>query len=241
MQRYSAFELKTGILLDLPTRWRLLAAQLQALLAQPSFIDWLLQPPQSTSSSATYALAHSDLSVQRSIGKPDQLFEGKQCLMQITSLTSGRTTAQDYQAYADQLSWLATQTQGGLLIESVLLLEGQGATNDATSSATPSSAPLLQAWLLFPGYITLTQQPPFAEYIKTLVQHHWPAHLQLVCAYLPLPSLRNIIAAYVKRNNSFKQPQVLQLASALLRGLLSQLTPATPAANAPATPGGQAL
>lgn len=213
LQNFSAFELKSGILLGLPTRWRVLSGKLLALLDEPTFASWLQQPP---ANQPPYALPDSDISVKRGNGNLDQLFEGEQCLMDIAwpSPTSP-ATLDDYRAHAEQLLWLSTQTQGFLLIESVLLLWGQG-----TSNPPASTTDLLTAYLLFPGYVTLIQQQEFTDFINTLVDYHWPTHIAVNCNHQSFAAMRDIITAYVQRNNSLNDPSALKQSSSQLAALL---------------------
>lgn len=184
-ENFSAFELKAGILLGLPGRWRSLAAKLYALLNAPGFHDWL------NNSEPSYHLADSDISVIRVQGK-DQLVEGNQCLMDI--VCSSAPTAQDYQEYADQLLWLSTQRKGFLLIESILLVG-----NPQPQVLAPY---FLTASLIFPDYVTLIQQPKFQNFIDTLVSLHWPASVEV--HYLPTPfaAMSGIISSYVDWKNN---------------------------------------
>lgn len=182
---FSAFELKAGLLLGLPRRWRALAGKLYALLDAPDFHDWL------NNSEPRYQLPDSDISVIRSQGK-DQLHEGNQCLMDIVSCST--PTAKDYQEYANQLLWLSTQRKGFLLIESILLV----------SSPQPQSfAPyFLTATLIFPNYVTLIQQQKFQNFIDTLVALHWPAHIEMRYLRVPYAAMRRIISSYVNWKNN---------------------------------------
>lgn len=215
LQDFSAFELKLGVLLGLPARWRALSGKLMALLDEPAFAVWLQQSP---TNQPPYALPDSDISVKRGSGKnnPDQLFEGGQCLMDIVwPAANTPATLDDYRAHAEQLLWLSTQTQGFLLIESVLLWWGQGNSNPPTSKTD-----LLNAYLLFPGYVTLIQQPEFTEFINTLVDYHWPTHIAMDSSNLVFTDMQNIITAYVAMHNSFNDPAALKQASSQLAGLL---------------------
>lgn len=182
---YSAFELKAGILLGLPARWRSLAGTIYALLDAPSFLNWL------GNADSTYYLVDSDISVVRAQGK-DQLREGDQCLLEI--VCSSAPTAKDYQEHADQLLWLATQRQGFLLIESILLI---------SSLPASLSAPFfLNAYLVYPNYVTLKHPSKFQNFIDTLVQLHWPAHVEM--RYLPLSfdAMKGAISSYVSWKNN---------------------------------------
>lgn len=182
---FSAFELKAGILLGLSGRWRALAAKLYALLDAPDFHNWL------TSAESRYRLADSDISVIRVQGK-DQLVEGKHCLMDIVS--AAVPTAEDYQQHADQLLWLSTQRKGFLLIESILLL----------SEPQPQVlAPyFLTASLIFPGYVTLIQQPKFRNFIDTLLRLHWPANVEMRYLLASFDAMRDSISNYVDWKNN---------------------------------------
>jgi hypothetical protein len=218
LQNFSAFELKAGILLGLPARWRALAGKLMALLDEPTFASWLQQP---STNQQSYALPDSDISVKRGSGKNnlDQLFEGSQCLMDIAwPAASSPATLNDYRAHAEQLFWLSTQTVGFLLVESVLLWWGQGHTNRRTSSMD-----MLNVCLLFPGYVTLIQQPEFAEFINTLVDYHWPTHIEVNCNNLSFTRMQSIIASYVAMHNSFNDASALMQSSGQLAKLLSPL------------------
>jgi len=184
-EHFSAFELKAGILLGLPGRWRSLAGKLYALLDAPGFHDWL------NTCEPSYRLADSDISVIRVQGK-DQLLEGNQCLMDI--VCSSAPTAEDYQQYADQLLWLSTQRKGFLLIESILLV-----SNPQPQVVAPY---FLTASLIFPDYVTLIQQPKFRNFIDTLVSLHWPAYVEMHYLSTPFVAMKDIISSYVDWKNN---------------------------------------
>jgi hypothetical protein len=222
LRRHSAFELKVGILLGLAKRWRMLAAKLSALLDDAAFVRWLKQP---AGQSSVFTLPDSDLSARRAAGGPDRVFEGEQCLLDIVWLASGPATEEHYRAHADQLLWLATQTQGFLLIESVLMLDSRADNRKDTAPASELTVPCLTAWLLFPGYTTFTSQPEFAQFIQTLLDYHWPAGVVPFRRYLSFASLQAVISAYVARINAIKDASVLEAASAKLAQQLLQLNP----------------
>lgn len=219
LHRFSAFELKAGILLGLPLRLQALAGKLQALLEDTGFLQWL---EEQAKAGPIYSLRDSGITVRRRADSSgqlrDQLFEGEQCLMDIAPAPSSALPAQaDYLAHVHQLLWLSTQSKGFLLLESNLLLWGQ---DPCLPAMLKHSAYFLKAYLLFPGYITLFQQPKFLEFIETLQDFHWPAHVMVSKQIKSFHAMEQIIQAYVRRNNNFRHPEILEESSSELANQL---------------------
>ncbi|MCA2997714.1 MAG: hypothetical protein ING75_03840 [Rhodocyclaceae bacterium] len=218
-KRFSAFELKAGILLGLPRRLRVLAGTLWALLNDSGFEHWLRQPTRARN---VFSLPNSDISVHRGSGSADLVFAGARCVMEIAGKPNNPPSAGDYQAHLDQLSWLATQTQGFLLVESILFPGAtiEGASN--TSSYADVHWPFLSAWLQFPKYVTFMQQEVFKEFLQTLLNHHWPAHVNVHCQFVSFEILREVINAYVERIRASSDASGREAASTKLLNHLVQ-------------------
>jgi hypothetical protein len=69
----------------------------------------------------------------------------------------------------------------------------------------------------------LIQQPEFAEFINTLVDYHWPTHIEVNCNNLSFTRMQSIIASYVAMHNSFNDASALMQSSGQLAKLLSPL------------------
>ena len=210
---FSSFELKLGILLGLQQYLLTLANKLQALLGSSTFCDWL---KQSIQNEARYVLTDSDISIVR-LGSKDQLCENGLCLLEIewpfTSSSAEEQTAlppgvTDYQAYIDQLVWLAEQRKGFLLIEHVLLLSSD---NKAKSSAknTYTDAYYLIASLIFPAYVSLLQKANFKDFLNILLDLHWPAHIQVNVVTADYNQLKKVIPAFVAWHNCLTRADAL--------------------------------
>lgn len=218
VDNYSTFELKLNILLGLRHFLLPIAGQLVALLANEDFLAWLSSA--TPTSNNTFLLPDTDISVKRE-SNVDRLREGENNVMDIVwpkdpNGASEATTGQSqngqtkstpqtvtrikpdeavYQAHADQLTWLGNQRMGLLLIEHVLLLE----SNDVLSTAP---APyLLNATVLFPGYISLFQQDNFKTFVDTLIELHWPAHVDVTPLYPSFSGFSQLVDNFVPWHN----------------------------------------
>lgn len=210
---FSTFELKADILLGLRSHLRNLAGKLFALLNDPVFADWL-----AGNDSTRFRLIDTDISVVRD-GSVDRVYEGETCLITLKSLEEMSSAPQrgDYQAYAEQLLWLATQRKGFLLIEPVLLLPTQKTDIPLTNQAAPY---FLTATLIFPDYVALIQRPGFSRFIDTLCDLHWPAHVELRYQPASFLFLKAFIPIFVRWHNSQIGTASRDNASAILAKLL---------------------
>jgi hypothetical protein len=193
-----------------------LAGKLEALLADSNFCDWL---QQSVQTKPDYVLPNSDISILRSADK-DQLFENGQRLLDIewmgSFVPSQSSETQktllpgiaDYQAYIDQLNWLAEQRKGFLLVEHILLLSSDNKSNTGLSREL-TDAYYLTASFIFPSYIALFQQENFQKFIHRLLESHWPAHVEMRYAPTTHNQLKKIISAFVAWHNCLLEPNAL--------------------------------
>jgi hypothetical protein len=192
---FSAFELKLAILLGLSAHLASLADKLEALLAQDDFLQWL----RTDGGGLPWQLKDTDVSVVRgtdSNGKErQQLFDGQQCLMDISPVSAEPIGESTYRVHADQLAWLATQRKGVLLIEHILLLP---------EYAFNESGYYLAATLVLPAYVTLFQQAAFGGYLSTLEELHWPAHVRLRRLDASCTVLKPLIPLFVEWHNGLK-------------------------------------
>ena len=210
---FSTFELKADILLGLCSHLRNLAGKLFALLNDAGFAAWL-----TGSDSKRFQLVDTDISVARD-GNVDCVYEGETSLITIKSLedVSSAPKLSDYQAYAEQLLWLATQRKGFLLIEPVLLLPTQQTAIPLSVQAAPY---FLTATLIFPDYVALIQRPGFGRFIDTLRDQHWPAHVELRYQPASFLFLKAFIPIFVRWHNSQVGTATRDNASAILAKLL---------------------
>jgi hypothetical protein len=209
LANFSTFELELNIMLGLSNHLLAIACRLYALLADDGFKNWLLDlNPEKE----PFKLRHSDIRVTHTAEK-DQVFEGAQCLLDIVPPSSAANDEKNYRVHANQLLWLALQRKGFLLIEHILLTMGV-AKDGVPISANKLEAdlgeidrassfnPYLQASLIFPGYVTLIQQPDFGNFIDTLLSLHWPAHIEAIYTTPPFVLLKPIIANFVTWYNT---------------------------------------
>jgi hypothetical protein len=124
-----------------------------------------------------------------------QLFDGQQCLMDISPVSAEPIGESTYRVHADQLAWLATQRKGVLLIEHILLLP---------EYAFNESGYYLAATLVLPAYVTLFQQAAFGGYLSTLEELHWPAHVRLRRLDASCTVLKPLIPLFVEWHNGLK-------------------------------------
>lgn len=219
--RFSAFELKADIMLGLSRRLFNLADRLQALQADPGFASWLALPPGAR---PAYRMPDSDLSVRCGAASvaangetvvKDQLCDGAQCLMDIVWTHNTAPDLSIYRAHAEQLRWLAGQRKGMILLEAVLLLPMSPLTDAAARDY------MLTAFLLLPGYVTLVQQPSFAQFLDVLREVHWPAHVALRTTPSSFNILKAFIPAFAWWCNSQQNPAKANNFSATLAKLLT--------------------
>lgn len=210
---FSTFELKADILLGLCAHLRNLAGKLFALLNDLDFAAWLEGCDRTN-----FQLIDTDISVVRD-GSTDRVYEGATWLMTIKSPEemSSAPKLSDYQAYAEQLLWLATQRKGFLLIEPVLLLPAKKTDTPLTFQAAPY---FLAATLIFPDYVALIQRPGFARFIDTLRDLHWPAHVEMRYQPASFRFLKAFIPIFVRWHNSQSGSATRDNASAILAKLL---------------------
>lgn len=234
INNFSTFELTVGIMINLSAHLLALAGRLYALLDDGRFAVWLAQ---ADTQKTPFKLPHSDVSVRvnmLSTGENgrgrDQLFEGERCLMDIAWLPSPPDspippTPADYLAHANQLIWLASQRKGFLLIEHILLALTPAPAHDATGSAPHPGAmddvaQYLNASLIFPGYVTLIQQPSFRTFIDTLLDLHWPAHVVANYKTVSFVVMQGIIALFITWYNNLENTDVRAQASRHLANFL---------------------
>lgn len=197
LNNFSTFEIVCDIMINVSAHLLALASRLYALLDDADFLAWLAQPQRS---GTPFRLPNSDVSVLAGGAglaptACDQVFDGRQCLMDVTWMVSSTgpvpPAPSDYLAHANQLLWLALQRKGFLLIEHILLLppltEGQG---------NPAALPL-SASLLFPGYVTLIQQPAFRQFVDTLLNLHWPAHIAANYRTVPFVMMQGLVTLFL--------------------------------------------
>jgi hypothetical protein len=180
LARYSAFELKAGILLGLAEHYGMLAARLQALMAMPGFAAWCAvhQPDQPFPAVADgLALKWGAACVV--------LWAGRLALMEIRG-AHGYPSLDDYRAHVQQLQWLALSSKGFLLQEHVLLAPAPG-------TAVPGG---MGATLVLPDYVTLAGPAALDRHLDTLAELHWPAHLGLRRLRASFVWLRGAIPQY---------------------------------------------
>lgn len=221
----SSFEVKLGLLLDLPAYLGALAASLARSLYAPGLREWLaaaanpgdrfqvqdadlflLATPQGVElhePTGTQAGAPSDPLLEirwmppgDRTGWPDSWRTPDDG----NSFHPPAGTARDERyltchAHLLQLLWLATQRRGLLLVEPLLLVP---------EDQTPSRAARMTASLYWPDWIPqLARHLP--THIETLRLRHWPCHVTLTAQGLSFPRLARLIPAFVGWHNLYGQ------------------------------------
>lgn len=194
LNNFSTFEVVCDILLNLSAHLQALSSRLYALLDDAGFLAWLAQPDRSDT---VFSLPNSDVSV-RAGSACDQVFDGAQCLLDVAWLAAAAgpvaPAPSDYRAHANQLLWLALQRKGFLLVEHILLsppLRAGDGKGEGEAVAQP-----LGAALIFPGYVTLIGQPAFRQYVATLLNLHWPAHIAAHYRTVPFVAMQQLVTLY---------------------------------------------
>lgn len=208
LQRHSAFALKANILLGLSEHLLALHGRLGALIERPAFLHWLDQ------ATAAPAPAPSDLYVAVRDDGVHELRENGQALVGIAGLAGKAPTLADYQDHLTQLDRLASNGQGMLVVEHLLLAEEPECTDPWY---------FLSASLVLPDYVALFQQDYFFAALQTVVAQHWPAHVRLRLKRCKLAVLKPLMAqAATVHGNAIGSPQrraAALVVNKLLRGL----------------------
>lgn len=204
---YSTFELKVDILLGLSAHLRALASKIEALLSAPDFEDALRQ---SSGKCVSYSLSDTDISVALETSG-HQICEGGEPLITIVGVSNRPVVRQDYINHLGQLQWLASQRKGLILIEHLLLLP------DAERGLP---AYYLSASLIFPDYIELVTQKRFKDFVQTLVEQHWPAHVEIIFRPMSHGVLRALIPYFITWHNNLKDVGLRAPAARILARLL---------------------
>jgi hypothetical protein len=226
LEGISSFEVKLGLLLDLPAYFGTLAASLARTLYTPGLREWLVA---AGNPGARFHVPDADLFLMAT-GQGVELHEatGTEAdapsvpLLEITWAPPGDRTgwpeswhtldegvsfhppvgaAQDGRyltchAYLLQLLWLATQRRGLLLVEPLLLVP---------EDQVPPRAARITAGLYWPNWIPqLVSHLP--THIETLRQRHWPSHVTLTAQGLSFAQLARLIPAFVGWHNMYGQP-----------------------------------
>lgn len=220
----SSFELKLGLILDLPTYLGTLAGALSRALYAPGARQWLgsgghpgmrFEVPESE----LFLYGTGD-GVWLCEGRRDGPPEAGSALLEIQwDLPGHRAGWPDSwhmagsggfgapvgvegderfltcHAHVLQLLWLSTQRRGVLLLEPVLLVpDGQ----------MPDVATRLTACLFWPDWVPqLARHLP--SFIETLRQRHWPSHVDLDARGLPFARFAPLLPAFVAWQNLYGQ------------------------------------
>ncbi|MFY8093851.1 MAG: hypothetical protein ACOVN0_10280 [Niveispirillum sp.] len=224
LEGISSFELKLGLILDLPTYLGTLAAALSRALYAPGARQWL---GSGSHPGMRFEVPDSELFL---FATHDGVFlyEGRQqgapepdsALLYIRWDVPGHRTGWPdawhmagsggfaapvgtesderfltCHAHVLQLLWLATQRRGVLLLEPVLLVpDGQ----------MPDAAKRLAACLFWPDWVpNLARHLP--TFIETMRQRHWPSHVVLDARGLPFDRMAPLIPAFVDWQNLYGQ------------------------------------
>lgn len=235
----SSFELKLGLLLDLPTSLGNLAASLSRALYAPGAREWLStdSPP-----GARFEVPDCELfltvtprGVWLCDGSGDVLLDirwdaaGTRVGWPEFWHTEGGSgpfgppvgTGRDERyltchAHVSQLLWLATQRRGVLLLEPILLVP---------DDQSPETAVRLTASLFWPNWVArFDRQLPGC--VEAMRQRHWPVHVGLNAEGVSFARMAGLIPAFVGWQNLYGQPDadpaVLAEHARILASLLAQ-------------------
>lgn len=202
---FATVELRINLLLGLRQHYQLISRLLLSLVNSRHFGQWLNEQGD-----APFLLPDSDItvSVERRQGKDSDedhiLFSG-QCLLRIKSAGTQTPLLPCYQAHLEQIQWLATQQRGFLLIETLLLLEFGGLSEEAleTLGLKPEQF-YLRTLLVFPDYITLFGTATFQQNLEKLAAVYWPSHIANSVVPASFATLESAIPAFIKWRNYLK-------------------------------------
>lgn len=231
LEGMGSFELKLGLILDLPTYLGTLAGTLSRVLYAPGARQWLnsgchpgmrFEVPESE----LFLFATAD-GVWLCEGRQRATPEPGSALLEIRwdalgcragwpeswhmagSGGFGAPVGMEgderfltCHAHVLQLLWLSTQRRGVLLLEPVLLVpDGQ----------MPDTATRLTACLFWPDWVPqLARHLPI--FIETMRQRHWPSHVVLDARSLPFARMAALIPAFVAWQNLYRQGHADQTA-----------------------------
>ena len=218
---YSTFELKMNLFLGLTQHYDFLCRVLLLLIQTAEFVSWLQTAPCGDKfMSQDSDMDISVVRVQEGDLVTDQVQIDDQCLITLTAL-SGNPDRLLYQAYLDQLRWLAEQRKGFILLECVLLAQFAKLPTDAP----PPETFYLRVLSVFPAYVALLQQPSFQRYFDQIVDFHWPAHIVNQLQLCSFTRLKVVIPAFVKWHNGLRYSTVPPDLSVPTAELIGQLMP----------------
>lgn len=195
---YSAFEIKTNMLLGLSNYYARLNHILYQLTSNEDFQDWL-QNSNGQDNSKPFELSdvQLDVTVTRT-DTTDVIRVDEQALMSVVGVKGLAPNLSLYQGHLQQLLWLTNKRQGFILLEHILV-----------AICAPSEfAELLDSRLFaqccsafFPSYINLTAKANISGPFSKIQYLHWPAHLHCQLHCLSYTEMKVVISAYVKLYN----------------------------------------
>jgi len=243
----SSFELKAGLLLDLPTRLCSLATQLLRALYAPGAREWLRRDCRP---GARFAVPDCELCLQ---AEQDGIWlydddgqvaeQGAQALLHMVWPAPGEktgwpafwrtTTTADIDmappdaplpvGQADEQLFLHAHAHVWQLLwlatqrKGMLLIEP---VLLQTNDSSPESVDGLSARLFWPDWVCLLHQR-MADFIETLRERHWPLHVQLTEQGASFTQLAILIPPFVAWHNQYNRPEASADAA---RELISALT-----------------
>jgi hypothetical protein len=195
---YSSFELLFNLILQLSQRYKRLSAILLALLNNSRFVKWQNSEPSENSFTVIYEGVK--LKVERTTNKVtgiacDQILLDGQSMLSI--LHTGAGINKTYQAHKDQLDWLATQRQGQVFIENVLLLK------TLRTPETKSKIGLYGVTTFVPAYVSYCSSEEFSELFNMLSKFHIPAYISASLKPLQFEDLSTVIENYIGWHNNW--------------------------------------
>ncbi len=209
----SSFECRLDQLLGLREYLQQLIHSLERVLADPSFMSWLLRDAATTS----LYLPEAELVLQA--GEQHDLLAWRQgdqseAILQINWSAAGKASLADYHQILLQLRWLSEQRRACLLIEPILLLD------PAQPVTLENYGYCLTVFLILPDYVMRFRSLAFQRDLQQLQQQFFPLHLTLqIKLYSPV-LLRALIHSYTLWHNQAQSATLRNKYARQLRRLL---------------------
>ncbi len=211
---YSTVELQINLVLGLRQHYELLAELLIELIGCNKFEDWLNNAPLDSPDISKFTMPDSDITVEvsrevRQVNHnkkyEDQVLFSGVPLLRIEGADTEAPLLATYQAHLEQIQWLATQRRGLLLIETLLLLEPRGLSNDDLVTLKMKAEQFyFRTLLIFPDYVSLFGKASFQENLEKLASVYWPVHIKNNIIAASFTKLNEVIPAFIDWHNSLR-------------------------------------
>lgn len=210
---FSSFECRLDQLLGLREHLQQVIRCLKSVLADPAFMRWLLR----LDTDANIFLPDAELYLQT--GERCDIISWRtgaqtESLLRINWSAADKGCLADYQQVLLQLSWLAEQRRGCLLLEPILLLD------ESQTIETRLYAYCLAVYLIFPDAVERFRSAAFLRDLQQVQRQFFPLHLDLQLKWLTPALLQALIPSFTNWHNHADSPALKQKYASQLQRLL---------------------